>query len=177
VIDGIPYTISTPMNANRSKMRGIEAQYINNALPYMPGFLRDKVGIAANVTRIWGDMDYVVDGVALHVDRLLYQRDWMANLAVFYRLPRDGEARIGYNWGDAYYDGIGADPWLHRGPQARGQLDATVRFRVGQDWIVKLQGKNLLNEDLYLGYGEKLSMRRAEMKKGQSFFINLIYRP
>lgn len=177
VIDGIPYVISTPMNANRSKMRGLEAQYINNALPYMPGVLRDKVGIAANVTRIWGDMDYVVDGEALHVDRLLYQRNWMANLAVFYRLPRDGEARIGYNWGDAYYDGIGADPWLHRGPQARGQLDATVRFRVGRDWIVKLQGKNLLNEDLYLGYGEKLSMRRAEMKKGQSFFLNLIYRP
>lgn len=177
LIDGIHYTISTPMNANKSKMRGIEAQYINNALPGLPGVLKDKVGVAANVTRIWGDMDYLVDGVAQHVNRLMFQRDWMFNVAVFYKLPRDGEARIGYNWGDKYYDGIGAVPWLNRGPEARGQLDATIRYRLAHDWIVKLQAKNLLNEDLYLGYGQNLSERRAEMKKGQSFFLNLIYRP
>jgi len=177
MIDGIIYTISTPMNANKSKMRGVEVQYINNAIPGMPGPLADRVGVALNATRTWGDMDYVVGGTPLHVDRLLFQRNWMANAAVFVKLPNDGEARLGYNWGDAYYDGIGADPWLHRGPQARGQLDATLRYRVADDWIVKLQAKNILDEDLYLGYGEDLSMRRAEMKKGRSFFINVIYRP
>lgn len=177
LIDGITYTISTPMNASKSKMRGVEVQYINNAIPGMPGPLAGKVGVALNATRTWGDMDYVVGGNPLHVDRLLFQRNWMANAAVFMKLPRDGEARLGYNWGDAYYDGIGADPWLHRGPQARGQLDATLRYRVAEDWIVKLQAKNVLNEDLYLGYGEDLSMRRAEMKKGRSFFLNIIYRP
>lgn len=177
LIDGILYTISTPMNANESKMRGIEVQYINNAIPGLPGLLKDKVGVSLNATRTWGEMDYIVDGKALHVDRLLYQRNWMANAAVFYKLPRDGEARLGYNWGAGYYDGIGASPWLHRGPEGRGQLDATLRYRVGGDWIVKLQAKNILNEDLYLGYGEDLRFRRAEMKKGRSFFLNIIYRP
>ena len=177
IIDGVPYVVSTPMNANQSKMRGIEAQYINNALPGLPGVLKDRVGVALNATRTWGDMDYVVDGAPLHVDRLLYQRNWMANVAVFYKLPHDGEARVGYNWGDAYYDGIGSSPWLHRGPQARGQMDATVRYRVAGDWIVKLQAKNILGENLYLGYSEDLSQRRAELKKGPSFFLNIIYRP
>lgn len=177
LIDGITYTISTPMNANSSKMRGVEVQYINNAIRGLPGFLRDRVGLSLNATRIWGSMDYLVDGAKLHVNRLLYQRNWMANAALFYRLPRDGEFRIGYNWGDEYYDGIGADPWLHRGPQGRGQMDASIRLRVARNWIVKAQAKNILNEDLYLGYGAALSMRRAEMKKGRTFFLNLIYRP
>ena len=177
MVDGVQYVISTPMNANKSKMRGIEAQYINNAIPGLPGLLRDKVGVALNATRTWGDMDYIVDGKVLHIDRLLYQRNWMANVAVFYKLPRDGEARVGYNWGDAYYDGIGANPWLNRGPEARGQMDATLRYRVAGDWIIKLQAKNVLNEDLYLGYDQNLQERRAEMKKGRAFFLNIIYRP
>ena len=122
-------------------------------------------------------MNYVVDGVPLHVNRLLFQRNWMANAAIFYKLPHDGEIRLGYNWGDEYYDGIGESPWLHRGPQGRGQLDMTIRYRLAKDWIVKLQAKNLLDEDLFLGYGEALSMRRAEMKKGRSFFLNVIFKP
>ncbi|MGR4866306.1 hypothetical protein [Caulobacter sp. LARHSG274] len=81
------------MNANKSTLRGIEVQYINNALPGLPGPLKDKVGVALNATRTWGDMDYIVDGKVLHIDRLLYQRNWMANAAVFYNLPHDGEAR------------------------------------------------------------------------------------
>ena len=56
-------------------------------------------------------------------------------------------------------------------------MDATVRYRVAGDWIVKLQAKNILGENLYLGYSEDLSQRRAELKKGPSFFLNIIYRP
>jgi hypothetical protein len=48
---------------------------------------------------------------------------------------------------------------------------------VAGDWIIKLQAKNVLNEDLYLGYDQNLKERRAEMKKGRSFFLNVIYRP
>jgi TonB-dependent receptor len=177
LINGVPYTISTPMNASESKLRGIEFQYIENQIPGLPGFLAGKLGASINVSRMWGEMDYVVDGEALHVDRLLFQRDWLANGALFYKLPRGGEVRVAYNYGDEYYDGIGADPWLHRGPQERGQLDFTVRYRVLDDWIVKLQAVNLLDDNLNLGYGEDLSMRRAEMKKGLTFYFNIIYKP
>lgn len=177
LIDGITYTVSTPMNANASKLRGLEFQYIENQLPGMPGFLAGKLGASINVSRMWGEMDYFVDGAPLHVDRLLFQRDWLANGALFYQLPRGGEVRVAYNYGDEYYDGVGASPWLHRGPQQRGQLDMTVRYRVLDDWIVKLQAVNILDDNLNLGYGEDLSMRRAEMKKGLTFYFNIIYKP
>ncbi len=108
IIDGITYTVSTPMNANESKLRGVEFQYIENRLPGMPGFLADKLGASINVSRLWGEMDYIVDGAPLHVDRLLFQREWLANGALFYMLPRGGEVRVAYNYGDEYYDGIGA---------------------------------------------------------------------
>ncbi|MBM0106982.1 TonB-dependent receptor [Steroidobacter sp. S1-65] len=177
LVGGVPYTVSTPMNANESRLRGIEFQYIENQIPGLPGFLAGKLGASVNVSRMWGEMDYVVNDVTLHVDRLLFQRDWLANGALFYKLPRGGEVRVAYNYGDEYYDGIGADPWLHRGPQQRGQLDFTVRYRVLDEWIVKLQAVNLLDDNLNLGYGEALSMRRAEMKKGLTFYFNLIYKP
>lgn len=177
LIDGFTYTVSTPMNANESKLRGVEFQYIENQLPGLPGFLADKLGASINVSRLWGEMDYIVDGTPLHVDRLLFQREWLANGALFYKLPQGGEVRLAYNYGDAYYDGIGASPWLHRGPQQRGQLDMTIRYRVADSWIVKLQAVNLLDDNLNLGYGENLEMRRAEMKKGLTFYFNVIYKP
>jgi TonB-dependent receptor len=177
VIDGFAYTITTPMNANESQMRGIEVQLINNSLGFLPGFLKNKVGVALNGTRIWGSMDYVVGDTTLHIDRLLYQREWLANAALFYKLPRGGELRVAYSYGDGYYDGIGASPWLHRGPEGRGQLDMTARISLADAWIVKFQAKNLLDEDIYLGYGDELAYRRAEMNRGRQFFVNLIYRP
>ena len=177
VIDGFTYTVTTPMNANMSKMRGLEFQLIDNSIGWLPGFLKDKMGFSFNVTRIWGAMDYIVDGNALHIDRLLYQRKWMGNAALFYKLPKGGEMRVAYSYGDGYYDGIGASPWLHRGPEGRGSLDMTARVTVADGWIVKLQAKNVLGEDVYLGYGDNLAYRRAEMNRGRQFFLNLIYRP
>ncbi|WOK37493.1 TonB-dependent receptor [Sphingomonas sp. C3-2] len=177
IIDGISYTISTPMNASKSKMHGIEFQYVNNRLPGMPGFLKDRLGASFNVTRTWGEMDYLVNGQKLKIDRLMFQREWMGNAALFYQLPNDGEIRVAYNYQSDYLDGIGETPWLNRGPQERGRLDMSARLRVADDWIVKLQAKNILNEKMYLGYTEDLGIRRGAIKTGPSFFLNIIYKP
>lgn len=177
VIDGFTYTVTTPMNASSSKLRGIEFQVIDNSIGWLPGFLKHQMGFSFNVTRTWGDMDYLVNGVPLHKNALLYQREWIGNAALFYKLPRGGEVRVAYSYGDGYFDGIGADPTLDRGPEARGQLDASARISIADAWIVKLQARNLLGEDVYLGYGENLRYRRAEMNKGTQFLVNLIFRP
>lgn len=177
MIDGVSWTVSTPMNANTSKMRGLEFQYVNNSIPGLPGFLKDRVGVSFNVTRTWGDMDYVLDGETIHMNRMMFQREWMGNAAVFYQLPNNGEFRVAYNYQSDYIDGVGADPWLHRGPQGRGRLDASLRLGIAEDWIVKLQASNILNEKMHLGYTEDLSIRRAAINSGRSFFINLIYKP
>lgn len=177
VIDGFTYTVTTPMNANSSKMRGLEFQFIDNSIGWMPGALKNKLGFSFNLTRTWGEMDYIIGDTTLRIDRLLYQRKWMGNAALFYKLPNGGEIRAAYSYGDGYYDGIGANPWLHRGPEGRGSLDMTARVAVAEGFIVKFQAKNLLGEDVYLGYGEDLRYRRAEMNRGRQFLVNLIYRP
>ena len=177
VIDGATYTVSTPMNANKSKIRGIELQFVNNRIPGLPGFLRDRVGVSANVTRTWGDMDYIVDGEVRNIKQLMFQRKWMANAAVFYRFGKDNEVRFAYNYQDAYFDGIGASPWLNRGPKGNGQFSLTARIRVTDDVLIKLQAKNLLDEKMYLGTGESLEYNRGAIRTGRSFFFNLIYKP
>ncbi len=177
VIDGFTYTVTTPMNASSSKLKGMEFQVIDNAIGWLPGFLKDQLGFSFNVTRAWGDMDYLVGGTPIHKGALLYQREWIGNAALFYKLPAGGEVRVAYSYGDGYYDGIGADATLDRGPEARGQLDASARVALARDWIVKFQAKNILGEDVFLGYGENLRYRRAEMNKGTQFFMNLIFKP
>jgi iron complex outermembrane recepter protein len=177
LIDGFTYTVTTPMNASASSLKGIEFQLIDNAIGWMPGFLKDRVGFSFNVTRTWGDMDYLAGGVPIHKNALLYQREWIGNAALFYQLPRKGELRVAYTYGDGYYDGIGADATLDRGPEARGQLDASARIGIADQWIVKLQAKNILGDDIYLGYGQNLRYRRAELNRARQFFVNLIFKP
>jgi hypothetical protein len=46
-----------------SKLRRLELQYIENQLPGLPGFLAGRLGASINVSRMWGEMDYVVDGL------------------------------------------------------------------------------------------------------------------
>ncbi|MFC3580384.1 TonB-dependent receptor [Sphingomonas hylomeconis] len=172
-IDGAAYTVFQPMNAQRSRLRGIELNLIQNQLPLLGG----RLGASVNAMRTWGAMDYLVGGQVRHLDRLLFQRDWIANAALFYALPRGGELRLGYNYRSSYYDGIGENPWQDRGPEASDSVDVTLRYRVAKRWIVKLQALNLAGRGLRLGYGEDLAYRRAELTPNRSFFFNLVYKP
>lgn len=173
-IDGGSYTVFQPVNAQGSTLRGIEANFIEN---HIPGLLGGRLGLSLNAMRTWGAMRYLVNGQVRRIDRLLFQRNWIGNAALFYSLPRGGEIRIAYNYRDAYFDGIGENPWQNRGPEATGNVDMTIRHRIGRDWIVKIQALNLTGSGLHLGYGENLQYRRAELKPNRSFLINLIYKP
>jgi outer membrane receptor protein involved in Fe transport len=172
-IDGVTYTVFQPMNAQSSRLRGLELNLIQNRLP-LPG---GRLGASVNTMRTWGSMDYVANGQVRHLDRLLFQRDWIANAALFYALPRGGELRLAYNYRSSYYDGIGEHPWQDRGPEASDGVGLTLRYRVARDWIVKLQALNLAGQGLRLGYGEDLRYRRAELTPTRSFFFNIVYKP
>ncbi len=175
-IGGVTYTVSTPMNASSSKMRGIEFQFVSDRIPGLPGFLGRKLGVSVNATRMWADMDYVSGGKFVHLDALQYQADWLVNGSLFYRLPGNGEFRVAYNWKSRSPISLGANPLTTYWLEARGQLDAALRFSLTDRFIVKLQANDLLQEPIAQGYLDPFAMRRYEMTKNRSFSLDLIFK-
>jgi iron complex outermembrane receptor protein len=175
-VDGVLYTLSTPMNASASKMRGIEFQIVSDRIPGLPGFLRDKVGVSVNATRMWASMDYVSGGNFVHLGALQYQADWLVNGTLFYRLPGNGEFRVAYNWKSRSPISLGANPLTTYWLEARGQLDAALRFSLTDRLILKLQANDILQESVAQGYLDPYAMRRYEMTKNRSFSMDIIFK-
>jgi TonB-dependent receptor len=177
IINGATYEVTQPMNALSSKMRGLEFQFVSSKLPGMPGFLKDKLGISANLTRMWADMTYLSGTTEVHLDALQYQADWLANASVFYRLPNKGEVRVAYNWKSKSPISLGAYSWTTYWLESRGQLDAALRYSLADNVIVKLQANNILEEPIAQGYyNDAYPMRRYEMTRNRSFQLDVIFR-
>lgn len=177
VIDGVTYEVTQPRNALASKMRGIEFQFVSSKLPGLPGFLQDKLGFSANVTRMWADMTYLSGTTEVKLDALQYQADWLVNASLFYRLPRKGEVRLAYNWKSKSPISLGAYAWTTYWLEARGQLDAAVRYSLADNIILKLQANNILEEPIAQGYYDvPYPMRRYEMTRNRSFQLDFIFR-
>lgn len=176
-INGATYDVSQPMNASQSTMKGIEFQVVTDAVPYLPGFLEDKVGFSANATRMWAEMDYASGKTWVHLDALQYQADWLVNVSTFYRLPRNGEIRLAYNWKSRSPISLGAYPWTTYWLEERGQLDAAVRYTLADNLIAKFQVNNILEDPVQQGYyGVPYEMRRYELTRNRSFQLDLIYK-
>lgn len=175
-IGGVIYRVSTPMNSSSSKMRGIEFQVVTDKIPGLPGIFRDRLGASFNATRMWADMDYVSGGNFVHLDALQYQADWLVNATAFYRLPRNGELRVAYNWKSKSPISLGAYPWTTYWLEERGQLDAALRYSLTKNVIVKLQATNILEAPVTQGYLNPYAMRRYELTRNRTFQLDLIFK-
>lgn len=175
-ISGQTFDISQPMNASESTMKGVEFQVVTDAVPGLPGFLADKVGFSANATRMWAEMDYASGKSWVHLNALQYQADWLVNVSTFYRLPRNGEIRLAYNWKSRSPISLGAYPWTTYWLEERGQLDAAVRYTLNDNLIAKFQVSNILKDPVQQGYyGVPYEMRRYELTRNRAFQLDLIY--
>jgi iron complex outermembrane receptor protein len=176
-VGGVIYDVSQPMNASSSKMKGIEFQFVTDKIPGLPGFLKDKFGVSANATRMWAEMDYYSGTSLVHLNALQYQANWLVNASAFYRLPRNGEIRVAYNWKSKSPISLGAYPWTTYWLEARGQFDAAFRYSLTDNVIVKFQANNIFEDPAQQGYyGVPYPMRRYELTKNRSFQLDLIFK-
>lgn len=176
-VSGVTYDVTQPMNASSSKMKGIEAQFVTDSVPGLPGFLKDKVGVSANATRMWAAMDYYSGTTLVHLDALQYQADWLVNASVFYSLPRNGELRLAYNWKSKSPISLGAYAWTTYWLEGRGQFDAAFRYSLTDNILVKFQASNIFETPVQQGYyGVPYPMRRYELTKNRSFQLDLIFK-
>lgn len=175
-IDGVVYEVTTPRNSSASKMRGLEFQVMHDAIPGLPGFLNGNLGASFNATKMWAEMDYLSGTRWVHLDALQYQPDWLANATVFYRLPKNGEVRLSYNWKGESPISLGAYPWTTYWLRKQERLDLAVRYSFSKNFIVKFQANNVLEEPVEQGYQEPFAMNRYEMTRDRTYSLDLIYK-
>lgn len=175
-IDGQIWSVRQPVNANEATLSGVEFAVIDNSLPLL-GALGENLGLAFNVTRLWGETTFPVGDTGLRtVDRQVGQMDWAGNLALFYSLPRGGEVRVAGNYQGEYVTALGDDASTDSGWRPFVTWDVSVRHRITDRMIVKVQARNLTDENRTEVFGDGLRYRHGDLEFGRSFYLNLIYK-
>lgn len=168
------YDVTTPLNATSASIKGIEFQFIDNGIGWLPDPLRDRLGVSFNVARMWAHMSYKSGEDTIERDNLLFQPDWVINGSVFYRIFHDGEIRVAYRWADRNLNTVNAQPYADYVLKARGQMDASLRLPVTPNLIVKLEANNLLGDDYSMMHG--YYSERYTLSQDRKFFLDIVFK-
>ncbi len=171
---GVLYDVTTPLNATSASIKGIEFQFIDNGIGWLPDPLRDRLGVSFNVARMWAHMSYKSGEDTIERDNLLFQPDWVINGSVFYRIFHDGEIRVAYRWADRNLNTVNAQPYADYVLKARGQMDASLRLPVTPNLIVKLEANNLLGDDYSMMHG--YYSERYTLSQDRKFFLDIVFK-
>ncbi|WP_347303021.1 TonB-dependent receptor [Croceibacterium sp. TMG7-5b_MA50] len=173
VIDGELYAIRQPLNASDSRMQGIEAAWVHRGLPV--GLADHQIDVSANLTRMWGTMDYVTDAGSRTVDRLMNQPDWIANGSVTYRIPALGAGiRVNANYRDAFLSSVGANPWQDQGAAALTTVNLAIWHDVTDDLLFKYEWNNVFDNQPEFRLGEHDEWVRQKNDYGSALFFHAI---
>lgn len=169
-IDRVDYTVTQPLNASHSALKGIEATVIDNHL--LAGGIGHNLGVSFNASRIWAKMDFIVAGATTSRQNVLYQPNWLANASVFYSLPKGGEVRVAYQWADQSLNTVNAQPYQDYVLEARGQLNASLRLPLRRNLIVKLEADNILGDNKSMMHG--YFSERYTLSVNRRFLLDIV---
>lgn len=172
--NGVVYDVTTPLNATSASLKGIEFQFIDNGIGWLPGPLKDRLGVSFNVARMWAHMSYINGAATIERDNLLFQPNWVINGSVFYKIFGEGEVRVAYRWADRNLNTVNAQPYGDYVLKARGQMDASLRLPVTPNLIVKLEANNLLGNDYSMMHG--YYSERYTLSQDRKFFLDIVFK-
>jgi iron complex outermembrane recepter protein len=172
--NGVIYDVTTPLNATSASIKGIEFQFIDNGIGWLPDPLRDKLGVSFNVARMWANMSYISGQNTIERDNLLFQPDWVVNASLFYRILGDGEVRVAYRWADRNLNTVNAQPYADYVLKARGQMDASLRLPITPNLIVKAEANNVLGDDYSMMHG--YYSERYTLSQDRRFFLGVVFK-
>jgi TonB-dependent receptor len=164
-IDGQQAIITQNTNASSSQVRGIELQAYLGSMPFLPSPL-DKLGVSGNVTFLDGKTTFL-DGTVQ--DRRIRQADMLANASIFYNTG-NFEARVAYNFTDDFL--LLAD----RVEDSFEQLDASMRYYLGDNVVLSVEGRNLTNGRRRQLAGSNLDLLFGETILGRQFHFGATFR-
>lgn len=172
--------VSTPRNAARARVRGLEVSYTLDKIAIVPG-----LGINANFTLLDGSFDQPVSkaGVASGLPTvrrssgLIQQPDYIANLTAFY-VTGPVEVRASYNRiGRAVQSVDGDTPTRDLYQEPRQQVDVQARATVRPGIELVAQVQNLTKEPFVVRQGIDRSLVNYFFPVGRTFWLGLSWKP
>jgi len=155
--EGQPWTINTTVNGQGGKLKGVEFA-VQGPFSFLPGFWSNFGGIA-NVTLVDSDVDYTVQGAATDpaasgFPRLVSrtERERLFNLsrraynATLYYEADKFSARASVAYRSGYIDSTSGTGNVFEGYNSSINVDASMRYRVTDQFEVSLEGVNLTDE-------------------------------
>ncbi|WP_213981031.1 TonB-dependent receptor [Sphingomonas sp. dw_22] len=146
IIDGLPYTLTQPINIGKGTIKGFEVGY-QQFFDFLPGPL-SGLGTQLNYTFVDSESPSPVPGETVPLPQL--SRHSFNVVGIYEKGPVS--ARVAYNYRNKYYSGLaflqgglGTVPNFRKG---YGWLDASLSFELNKNLTLTLEGNNLLRQRL-----------------------------
>lgn len=172
--------VSTPRNAARARVKGVEISYTLDKIAAVPG-----LGFNANLTLLDGSFDQPVSaaGVAAglpavrRTSGLIQQPATIANLTAFYGLG-PVELRASYNRiGRALQSVDGDTPTRDLYQEPRQQVDVQARWTLRSGIELVGQVQNLTKEPFVVRQGTQRELVNYFFPVGRTFWLGLSWKP
>jgi TonB-dependent receptor len=155
IFDGVPYTLTEPVNGGKGKIKGVEVGY-QQFFDFLPGFL-SGFGVQANYTFVDSSSPSPVVGETVPLPQLSKNSYNVVGIYEKYGIT----ARVAYNWRSKFYQGLS---FLSGGigvatvyRAAYGWLDASLTYDVNKRFSLTVEGSNLLRTKTQTYYTTPLS--------------------
>ncbi len=175
-IGGQDYTVTQPINGERTRYRGLELGLINNSFGGVAPWL-DRVGASLNGVWVRGSSGFQYNGERRKRDMLLFQAERAVNAALFYGLGGGSELRLAVNHQGRYLEEYAANPWQEIYIEPFTTVDLTARWVVSPRWQVRAEGRNILGANRERSTGPDHGWFRAGLEVGSSWFLRLNFSP
>jgi iron complex outermembrane recepter protein len=177
-IDGVLTRVTQARNVAGAKVKGIELNFIQNRLKFLPGPLAD-FGVSTNFTYIDGVVDVTgTGGVRLRKARLLQQPKTIFNASLFYN-NGPFEARVTYARSSEFLTSLAtlATADQDREDRPYDQWDATARFDLNDNIQLTAEARNIANKTRS-NYQTALSgdVLRDFNIYGRTFFVGVAFK-
>lgn len=179
-VDGTQQLVTRirPVNASKSRVKGIELNAVVSRMRFLPGPL-DGFGFSANVTLLDPTPPSVTlaDGVTQRrLSSLFESSNTIANVKLFYTT---GPLQVEGAWNHLspmLFSVSTSDPLQDRRYATSDLFDAQIRLKLNRHFTVVAQGKNLTNFRPERMFGPNFGLLREQLNNGRAFYIGALVR-
>lgn len=184
---GVAYnnvTINRPLNSGLASIKGIEASYVQDRLPFLPKAL-SGLGVSLNATLLDGSFrvprSRAAQALGLSATRetsgLIEQPDYILNATMFY-LDGPFEGRVAFNRIGRALQRANLDTDerdLFQEP--RSQIDLSLRYALVRNLDLQLKAQNITRAPFVVRQGPGREYLNNRFTVGSTYWVGVSWRP
>ncbi len=174
----VTLTTTTSQNVNKAQVQGVEFNLSDVKFDFLPGFLSD-FGASGNLSLTDFDAPFIrmSDGTFRKLPQLIASSKTVANASLLY--SHDAwSGQLAYNYTSKMpitfdTNNQANDQWW----AGMSTLDAQVMYQIDENWMVRVQGKNLTDStpQKVVGYNQELNYSALENGRGIFFGVGATF--